>query len=83
MAATVSGFNEAGGILPPEWTPRRWTPRTPSPRFNEAGGILPPECPPVGVGLPSGPGASMRPGGFSPRSGQDWKDATWAAEGLQ
>ena len=37
-------FNEAGGILPPEWSAFRETPRRRR-CFNEAGGILPPECP--------------------------------------
>ena len=66
----VLGFNEAGGILPPEWPPPSSLDRPGDRSFNEAGGILPPECS-GGAHRPAKRvhRASMRPGGFSPRSG--------------
>ena len=64
-------FNEAGGILPPEWSDfGRDTDTSRRVGFNEAGGILPPECQLlVRIHAPRIV-ASMRPGGFSPRSGR-------------
>ena len=41
-APPATTFNEAGGILPPEWSGAACL-RATGPPFNEAGGILPPE----------------------------------------
>ena len=78
----MSGFNEAGGILPPEWCSCSASSRQISARrFNEAGGILPPECAERRALCDRRRAASMRPGGFSPRSGRALGDALRAAAG--
>ena len=66
MAAITASFNEAGGFLPRKPAQSTLSGPLSELRFNEAGGFLPRkpragECPAAGA-----PGASMRPGDFSP-----------------